>query len=172
MEGRPPVPSVSCLLHLPFLSSSEVLFNGCKAATWKAPGFEALPERNRSAVCKLEMLRAFVDLEGLPLQEFGERHVDQAHGGPSRPVSADSTEPYYDIKHKATAYQLAKAILRGNPSNESDADAAFGASGPFQVTVESNWRLGTPAPPFRGWIVSGREFESFNKEGRVLQMKE
>ena len=59
-----PVPSVLCVSHTPTLSCApDILHNGCRqGGVWKSPGNVSLPEKFRSKVCKLEVMRAYVAL--------------------------------------------------------------------------------------------------------------
>lgn len=67
---------------------------------------------------------------------------------------------YYALKHTPdSAYQSAKAILRGVAGNMGHFTAEFANFGGFSTTV------GDEATPFRGWLLSGKPYESFTAEG-------
>jgi len=59
-----PTPSVLCVSHIPLLSEiPEILFNGCRqGGIWKPPGDVLVPTKGRSRLCKLEILRACLQL--------------------------------------------------------------------------------------------------------------
>lgn len=72
----------------------------------------------------------------------------------------------YDLKHaEESPYQLAKTLLRGLPLKTETLHAAFGKDlGPFEITVPRGSQFSMALPPFSGWIVSGKKYESFTRE--------
>ncbi|WOO81519.1 tRNA-specific adenosine deaminase TAD1 [Vanrija pseudolonga] len=137
-----PSTSTVSLSHVPVLGKPEVIINGCaQGSGWKAPGKVLLKDKQRSRVCKMEVLRAFVGLS-------------------AEAELADET--YFSLKHANTAYQEAKAALRGVPAERLNADWAKRLPHEFEVTSAAS---GATAPPFTGWIPTGPRYESFTSRG-------
>ncbi|ODO05561.1 hypothetical protein I350_04616 [Cryptococcus amylolentus CBS 6273] len=157
-----PQPSALSLSHLPWLllpggkpSKREILSNGTiLSAPWKAPGLEPLRRKGRSRLCKLETLLAYTSL----LQRIQ----------PAPPGGWDNAT-YWDLKHPSPtpAYQLAKSALRGELV-KVQGEGAWKALGEMYSTSKSEGSTG-PDPPFEGWLVSGKPFESFTMLGEVVQ---
>ncbi|TYJ58946.1 hypothetical protein B9479_000381 [Cryptococcus floricola] len=158
-----PQPSALSLSHLPWLllpggkpSKREILSNGTiLSAPWKAPGLVPLRPKGRSRLCKLETLSAYTSL----LQRIQ----------PAPPLGGWDEATYWDLKHPSPtpAYQLAKSALRGE-SVKVRGEGAWAALGEMYSTSKSEGSAG-PDPPFEGWLVSGKPFESFTILGKVVQ---
>ncbi|KAK4683647.1 tRNA-specific adenosine deaminase 1, partial [Tremellales sp. Uapishka_1] len=148
-SAHEPVPSVNALLHITssYPPTSEVIFNGCKqGGVWKSPGTKLIVDRARSKVCKYELMKEYLVLRDL---------LDMP--------SLSLTTTYHDLKHPTlSAYQDAKAILRGSVIGSIRSDDVFGD---FQNTSGNEG----VDPPFKGWIVSGKRYESFTIHGKVEQ---
>ena len=81
----------------------------------------------------------------------------------------DEETTYHDLKHRfESPYQRAKTLIRGLPTTADSLHSAFGTIGPFDVTFTPDSQFSTAIPPFSGWIVSGKRFESFNKDAAIL----
>lgn len=127
------------LSYIPDLGKPEVIVNGCtNASSWKAPGTVLVKDKMRSRLCKLETLRAFMDLQ----EGLGE---------------GTSEDTYFALKHRAEGYQSAKTALRGEPGGVAP---EWVRSLPYQFSA-------TAGGPFSGWIVAGERFESFTRDGRL-----
>lgn len=77
---------------------------------------------------------------------------------------------YWEYKHRSmSAYQTAKSLLRGIPKKVP-------GTGVWQQLGEV-WSTFAPegliedkqAPPFKGWLVSGKDYESFTSVGELLR---
>ncbi|KAL1410838.1 hypothetical protein Q8F55_001781 [Vanrija albida] len=142
-----PSTSTVSLSHVPCLGKPEVIINGCaQGSGWKAPGTTLLKDKQRSRVCKIEVLRAVVGLQ-------------QASG--SDDTLADTT--YHALKHANAPYQAAKAALRGVPAERLTAEWAKRLPHEFDTTAGG----GAARPPFTGWIATGARYESFTARGVV-----
>ncbi|WVQ75601.1 hypothetical protein IAR50_005229 [Cryptococcus sp. DSM 104548] len=157
-----PQPSALSLSYLPWLllpngkpSAREILSNGTiLSAPWKAPGLVPLRPKGRSRLCKLDTLLAYGSLL---------RQVHPALDGDWQ----DKT--YWDLKHPSptSAYQLTKAALRGSLV-KVQGEGAWKKLG--EVYSTSKWENMEGAdPPFAGWLVSGKPFESFTSAGQVVR---
>lgn len=136
--------SPTCLSVVPALGKGEVLVDGCvQSAAWKAPGHTLVKPKMRSRLCKFELMRAYLALMAkvAPEEELGAR-------------------TYFDLKDEA--YCARKAALRG--------DVSPGVPDTWAGLLRNGEKLGTTQgeAAFRGWIVAGREFESFNVEGEIV----
>lgn len=130
------------LSYIPFFGKPEVLINGCvNASSWKAPGTVPVKDKMRSRLCKLETLRAYLELR----QMLGRQHEDAT---------------YHALKQQAEGYQAAKKAIRGTPGGLVP-EWVKGLPYEFSTTVGGG--------PFAGWIVSGRKFESFFADGTLRQ---
>lgn len=77
---------------------------------------------------------------------------------------------YYEFKHRPdSAYQRAKELIRGMPAAADALHNNFGTIGPFDVTrpVPPGRTNSTVLPPFSGWIVSGKRWESFDRDAQI-----
>lgn len=130
---------------VPALGKNEVLVDGCvQSSAWKAPGTTLVKDKMRSRLCKLELLRAYIAL--------------------ATKIRADEklvATPYYDLKDPG--YRVRKAAIRGR--------VVPGVSAEWERLLKNADAFGTTEgdAPFRGWIVSGRSFESFTSEGTLAQ---
>ena len=159
-----PQPSPLSLSFLPWLlipdykpgkppkqSEREIISNGTRLGfPWKAPGTTPVRPKGRSRLCKIETLLAY---EGL---------LD------TRQLKDQKT--YWEYKHRSmSAYQTAKSLLRGIPKKVP-------GTGVWQQLGEV-WSTFAPegliedkqAPPFKGWLVSGKDYESFTSVGELLR---
>lgn len=75
----------------------------------------------------------------------------------------------YDLKHtEDSLYQYAKTLVRGVPHKTDTLHAAFGKDlGPFEITVPPGSHYNVALPPFSGWIISGKRFESFTRDATL-----
>ncbi|KAL7424406.1 hypothetical protein Q5752_000088 [Cryptotrichosporon argae] len=148
-----PAPAVVSLSHIaPTGHAGHVIHNGARqGGPWRPPGFTPIVPKSRSMLCKLELMRSY--LETLSL---------------ARPNLIQEDQLYYDLKHTRTSlYQVAKSVLRGQP--------LVPVPPPFDIYVPTSC-LSTCAggngtggsPPFRGWIVTGAAFESFTQDGTLV----
>lgn len=145
-EGKNIATSPICLSAVPALGKNEVLVDGCvQSSAWKAPGTTLVKPKMRSRLCKYELLRAYLSLLGKVSPEESEK-------------AAAST--YHDLKDEA--YRVRKAELRGRVSP--------GVPESWTKLLRNGEKFGTTEgeAPFKGWIVAGREFESFNAAGEIV----
>ncbi|TXT15811.1 hypothetical protein VHUM_00314 [Vanrija humicola] len=154
-----PSTSTVSLSHIPGLGKPEVIINGCaQGSGWKAPGTTLLKDKQRSRVCKMEVLRAFVGLRWVRWWEQGDLTGSADADDDADAELAGTT--YFDLKHRSTAYQAAKAALRGVPAERLNADWAKRLPHEFEVTA-------APEAPFAGWIPTGARYESFTSRGEL-----
>ncbi|WVQ78995.1 hypothetical protein IAT38_001087 [Cryptococcus sp. DSM 104549] len=161
-----PTSTPLCLSFLPFLpcpppkpgkppgpAKMEIISNGCLLSfVWKPPGRVLLKTKGRSAVCKFEVLLALEQLER-------ELHTGGTGGGED--PEGEERVTYFAKKHANPAYQDAKALIRG-VARRTKGSGPWSKLGEMLITDRvpgSEERY--PAPPFRGWFVSGEEFEGF-----------
>ncbi|RSH86431.1 uncharacterized protein EHS24_004686 [Apiotrichum porosum] len=143
-SGAPSTSTVS-LSFVPGLGKAEVIINGCaQGSGWKAPGHTLLKDKMRSRLSKIEMMRAFLGLKQVIAQQV------------------DDSATYFELKHQAEAYQLAKEAIRGIPSEP--VSLAWAAMLPHKEFNTTTGR-GESEPPFAGWIVGGQRYESFTCAG-------
>jgi tRNA-specific adenosine deaminase 1 len=81
----------------------------------------------------------------------------------TRPLTGNVT--YRDLKHRSSTalYQQAKAVLRGSLLLAGGSDGQDSIAPGFMRSGEVDG-----SPPFVGWIVTGRDFESFTVDGKVV----
>lgn len=143
-EGKAIATSPTCLSAVPSLGKNEVLVDGCvQSSAWKAPGHKLVKPKMRSRLCKYELLRAYLELSGRV-----------------RPEEKLDDKTYFELKDEA--YRTRKALLRG--------ETAPGVSTSWTRLLRNGEKFGTTQgdAPFKGWIVAGREFESFNAAGELI----
>ncbi|OCF77615.1 hypothetical protein I204_01607 [Kwoniella mangroviensis CBS 8886] len=156
-----PSPSPLSLSHLPFLPSTHpkkgtkpeiIAEGGILGFPWKKGVL--IKEKGRSRICKLSLL---IECEKLLLNEKAK----------TLGITNDGT--YYKYKHLTVfgrEYQHNKMILRGIPGHRQsvrglenfEAISSTGVPGSPKIKEE---------PPFRGWLVSGKQFESFTSSGQI-----
>ncbi|ORY31640.1 domain-domain-containing protein [Naematelia encephala] len=158
-----PVPTVTSLSYIPALSQTpQILFNGTRTGgKWKSPGTELISERARSAVCKYDIFRAFLELiDVYEAQIKDETKLDQDSTVlPLEEGNVGQQKTYFQYKHPTNStYQEAKSTLRGVPSENVELPEIFAKCGTFAATVGEP---GRPVPPFAGWLVSGKAYEEF-----------
>lgn len=156
--------------------SVDVIFNGSKLGTnWKAPGEVVLAPRGRSRVCKLEIFKAYAELRASLSAQHSSVRYETMRNTVLMTQSVPPGQTYHELKHPSgSAYQRAKAVLRGPVLAEQDLPA-FSCCGRFAITG----RTGTEtthaepsedlAPPFSGWIISGYRWESFTPDGHLFR---
>ncbi|WRT70027.1 uncharacterized protein IL334_007020 [Kwoniella shivajii] len=170
-----PSPSPLSISHLPFLPPSgkgvkgEIIFDGSILGhPWKKDS--RIKEKGRSRICKISLL---VEYERL-LESFNK-------GGNANDIESTGKTSYYDHKHSSrskSTYQLAKSILRGIPSpggklkGLETIDDLYSTVEPINHKSHSggNDSLHLPStPPFKGWLVSGKQFESFTSSSDLTK---
>lgn len=145
-EGKTIATSPICLSAVPSLGKNEVLVDGCvQSSAWKTPGTTLVKPKMRSRLCKYELLQAYLSLLGKISPEESERAA---------------AKTYYDLKDEA--YRVRKAQLRG--------EIAPGVPESWEKLLRNGEKFGTTEgeAPFKGWIVAGKEFESFNAAGDIF----
>lgn len=145
-DGKSIATSPICLSAVPALGKNEVLVDGCvQSSAWKAPGTTLVKPKMRSRLCKYELLRAYLSLLGKVSPEESEKAA---------------TRTYHDLKDEA--YRTRKAELRGQ--------VAPGVPESWTKLLRNGEKFGTTEgeAPFKGWIVAGKEFESFNATGEIV----
>lgn len=144
--GKSIATSPICLSAVPALGKNEVLVDGCvQSSAWKAPGTTLVKPKMRSRLCKYELLRAYLSL--------------QSRVAPGESERLAKTR-YNDLKHEG--YRARKAELRGDekPGVPESWERLLANANRFSTTEGD--------APFKGWIVAGRSFESFNSQGELL----
>lgn len=170
-----PLPSSLAISLIPILhktQSQDVLYNGTRqACAWKPPGLELMKPKARAKVCKIDMMRAYMELLEVVYDVKGtigyvETRTLEGQTSLMRRLPPKKTT-YYDLKHRPNSpYQRAKALVRGSPASADSLNNHFGPIGPFDVTrpPAPGTTTSTVLPPFSGWIVSGRKWESFDRD--------
>ncbi|WWD19829.1 hypothetical protein CI109_104296 [Kwoniella shandongensis] len=189
-----PAPSPLSLSYIPSLSSQpksthkvkagkpkpkpEIIANGTILSfVWKPPGKELMKEKGRSRISKFEILRAYEGLSTLLAESLiaGYQGEGNGQGQTSLTDNCHSTLTYCARKHRpGSRYQLAKTILRGHitPLSSTGTFTSLEQYGQvwttdIDVDSEDGPALQLPIPPFRGWLVSGKEYEEFTSSGAL-----
>ncbi|KIR31668.1 tRNA-specific adenosine deaminase 1 [Cryptococcus deuterogattii MMRL2647] len=138
--GKPPKPS-----------EREIISNGTLLGfPWKAPGITPIRSKGRSRLCKIETLLAY---EALPDTR-----------------KSEDPKTYWEYKHRPmSAYQTAKCLLRGIPKKVPGTGVwqqlgdVWSTSAPEEMTEDQQ------TPPFKGWLISGKDYESFTSAAELLR---
>ncbi|WVN89984.1 uncharacterized protein L203_105214 [Cryptococcus depauperatus CBS 7841] len=142
--GSDPQPSPLSLSYLPWLSvpakkgglktsEREIISGGTVLGfLWKPPGMTVIKPKGRSRICKLEILKAYQRLL---------EYLDRTAG----------SHTYFSLKHPPdSAYQLAKALLRGRPQKIRGV-GLWETLGEIWSTAQADIS-NVHVPPFKGWL--------------------
>ncbi|WWC91907.1 uncharacterized protein L201_006857 [Kwoniella dendrophila CBS 6074] len=165
-----PAPSPLSISHLPFIPppnpkkgiKPEIIADGgILGNPWKKGVL--MKEKGRSRICKFAILQAYEKL----LNEIKEYYEEE-------PIK--NAQSYHEYKHHpGSAYQKAKEILRGTPKRGYTMKGLEMYDNLLSTGIVENTSLdkpvdsGIPLPPLKGWLVSGKNFESFTSFGRIIQ---
>ncbi|WWC72207.1 uncharacterized protein I206_106168 [Kwoniella pini CBS 10737] len=159
-------PSPLSISHLPFMPASttrkgvkpEIIADGgALGHPWKKG--KLIKEKGRSRICKLALL--------------GEYERVIANLDPDQNYDlVKSQKTFYDYKHNhASKYQLVKSILRGIPKQGNTLKGLESFDEILSTGIAdipgSSLEYPAPIPPFKGWLVAGKPFESFTASGII-----
>jgi len=151
-DGTEAATSNVSLSYVPSLGKPEVITNGTLGNAWKAPGSRVVKDKQRSRVCKLEIMRAYTDLLADMGQEAGQ----------------DTT--YVELKRRNERYRAAKDAVRGKARTGLSEAWRKLLPHEFPVTAAEESEEGEKgAPPFTGWITCGERYESFTRYGTLVE---
>ncbi|WWC95184.1 hypothetical protein V866_002038 [Kwoniella sp. B9012] len=159
-----PSPSPLSLSHLPFLPSTHpkkgnkpeiIAEGGILGFPWKKGVLNK--DKGRSRICKLSLL---IEYEKLLSNEKAR----------TLGITLDVNDgTYYGYKHLTVfgrEYQHNKIILRGIPGQSQSVKGLEKFEEISSTGVPDSPKT-KEEPPFRGWLVSGKQFESFTSSGQI-----
>lgn len=101
-------------------------------------------------MCKIETLLAY---EALPNKR-----------------QSENPKTYWDYKHRPmSAYQTAKGLLRGIPKKVPGTGVWQQLGDVWSTCAPEEMTEDQQAPPFKGWLISGKDYESFTSTGELLR---
>ena len=128
---------INSVLHLAYTTppTTEVLYQGADARQlWKPPGLVPLPEKRRSKVCKLELMRTVRHLQGCEVPEEMPR-------GKARRGGAAAAENRDDLTQGVEAMSLGAATCPVGPTYRQLKDTA--------QTLQGSHALSPPASTYQ-----------------------
>ncbi|WWC64798.1 uncharacterized protein I303_107411 [Kwoniella dejecticola CBS 10117] len=166
-----PSPSPLSISHLPFMPPKNpkkgpkpeiIADGGVLGHPWKQG--VTIKEKGRSRICKLVLLGQYESV----ITEVNEITNGQF---------TTEEKTYFERKHPTGSdYQLAKTILRGVPGKGTSIKGLEQFDDILSTGIakheefdphEMSRDLDIPLPPFKGWLVAGRQFESFTASGSL-----